>query len=390
MEYTQQQTERKTIMRICLILLAMAFVAGCSAKSRVEVKQSAKPRLIVTLPDNANTPDGCTLDASGNIILSMPNFNNDELIKQGIIKEASPAFMAMIDKSNTFTSWYDFKPQDLHPETKKIGPMDCAFGPDGNLYLADMQLFFDKKHKSRLLRINVANGKPTSCEVVVEGFICANGMVWHGDKLYVSETILMHAPEAAQGQPKPKLISGVYRFTLDELKAGGVKLAPYTEGSADPHLVAKYQTSNSTGFGADGVACDAEGNLYCGIFEDGIIYKTTFAENGTPSEPVVFAKSPNMLCCDGIIWRKADNKIYVADMLLNGVQVVDMSGKVTTLHKNGDTDGADGSLDQPCEVLERDNELIVINMDMPWKSDVLTNTKIDKPFTVSAISLPAK
>jgi hypothetical protein len=97
-----------------------------------------------------------------------------------------------------------------------------------------------------------------------------------------------------------------------------------------------------------------------------------------------------MLCCDGIIWRKADNKIYVADMLLNGVQVVDMSGKVTTLHKNGDTDGADGSLDQPCEVLERDNELIVISMDMPWKSDVLTNTKIDKPFTVSAISLPAK
>ena len=95
-----------------------------------------------------------------------------------------------------------------------------------------------------------------------------------------------------------------------------------------------------------------------------------------------------MLCCDGIIWRRKDNKIYVADMLINGVQVVDMQGNVTTLHKNGDTDGADGSLDQPCEVLERGDELIVISMDMPWESETLVNTKIDKPYTVSAIPFP--
>ncbi len=180
-------------------------------------------------------------------------------------------------------------------------------------------------------------------------------------------------------------MSGVYRFTLEELRSGVVSLQSYGEDSIDPHLVAEYETSNRIGFGADGVACDAEGNLYCGIFEDGVIYKTAFAEDGTPSAPVLFAKSPKMLCCDGIIWRRADNRIYVADMLLNGVQVVDMDGNVTTLHKNGDTDGADGSLDQPCEVLERGDELIVINMDMPWESEVLTNTKIDKPFTVSSI-----
>ena len=77
-------------------------------------------------------------------------------------------------------------------------------------------------------------------------------------------------------------------------------------------------------------------------------------------------------------------------MNANGVQVVDMNGKVTTLHKNGDTDGADGSLDQPCEVLIRGNEVIVINMDMPWESDTLTNKKIDKPYTVSSIPLPSE
>ena len=43
---------------------------------------------------------------------------------------------------------------------------------------------------------------------------------------------------------------------------------------------------------------------------------------------------------------------------------IDMQGKVTTLHKNGDTDGADGSLDQPCEVIIRGNELIIVSMDV--------------------------
>jgi sugar lactone lactonase YvrE len=347
--------------------------------------------LIVTLPDHANTPDGCALSPLGEIILSVPNFNNGTLVKQGVIKKPSPAFMGVIDKNNRFSTWYQFKSEDLHPDTKNIGPMDCAFGPDGNLYLADNQLFFDKAHQSRLLRINMKNGKPVGCDVVVEGFICSNGMVWHGDQLYVSETVLINTPETASGQPKqkPKLISGVYRFTQAELTSGRVKLRPYTAQAADPHLVAQYLSSNTTGFGADGVACDASGNLYCGIFEDGVIYKTTFDKNGKPSDPVVFAKDKKMLCCDGMVWRKKDNKFYVADMLVNGVQVIDMNGKVTTLHKNGDTDGADGSLDQPCEVLVRGDELIVINMDMPWESDTLTNKKIDKPYTVSAIALPS-
>jgi len=383
-------------MKMTTILSAVAVLglAGCASQMKqselVNPAQStggAGPALLVTLPDHANTPDGCTLDPKGNIILSIPNFNNGALIEQGVIKEPSPAFMSMIDKKNRFSTWYEFKKEDLHPDTGKVGPMDCAFGPDGNLYVADNQLFNDANHKSRILRINVKKGKPTSCDVVVEGYICSNGMVWDGNTLYVSETILRKPAAPEKGAPAPKLISGVYRFTLDELNAGVVKLKPYSDKAADPHLVAKYETSNSVGFGADGVCCDSEGNLYCGTFEDGLIFKTTFDSNGKPGEPVLFAKDEKMLCCDGIIWREADNKIYVTDMLLNGVQVVDMDGNVTTLHQNGDTDGADGSLDQPCEVLERGNELIIINMDMPWESDTLTNTKIDKPYTVSAIRL---
>lgn len=28
-----------------------------------------------------------------------------------------------------------------HPETNKVAPLDCAFGSDGNLYIADCQAF---------------------------------------------------------------------------------------------------------------------------------------------------------------------------------------------------------------------------------------------------------
>ena len=96
-----------------------------------------------------------------------------------------------------------------------------------------------------------------------------------------------------------------------------------------------------------------------------------------------------MVSADGIVWRKEDNRIYVADILNNAVHVVDMKGNVQTLHKNPDTDGADGSLDQPCEVLIRGNELIVISMDMPWEDPIglLVNTKIDEPYTISVIPL---
>ena len=157
--------------------------------------------------------------------------------------------------------------------------------------------------------------------------------------------------------------------------------------SADPRLIARYETSGRIGFGADGLTFDGEGNLYCGIFEDGIVYQTKFGKDGKAMPAKLFAKDPKMKSCDGIEWRKADNKIYVVDMLINGVQVVSMDGSVETLHQNGDTDGADGSLDEPCEVLVDGDRLVVINMDWWFECEWLTNKKTDQPFTVSVIDL---
>lgn len=368
-------------------LMAAFFLlaAGCASTPKKKHDKHA-PRLLIRLPTSCNTPGGVTLDAEGNIILSIPNFNNDALLKDGLIETPAPPKMVKIDKNNELTTWYEFRKEDMHPDTGKIGPMDCAFGPDGNLYIADMQIFWDNHNQSRLLRINVIDGRPVSMDVVVEGFIVANGMVWKGDTLFVTETVLAHPKK---GKKNPQLLSGVYAFKIDELKNGCLILPPYEENNPERHLMEVFRSSGRVGLGADGVAVDGNGDLYTSIVEDGLIYKTSFDDKGEPVETSLFARSNDMVSADGIVWRKEDNRIYVADILNNAVHVVDMKGNVQTLHKNSDTDGADGSLDQPCEVLIRGNELIVINMDMPWKdpTGLLVNTKIDEPYTISVIPL---
>ncbi len=373
---------------VSLILFLNVYNAGATG-SNCESEKPQSAQLLLILPTAYNTPDGATLDPNGNIILSIPNFNNDHLIKAGKIKEASPAVMAKIDKNNKISTWYTFKQEDMHPETGKIGPMDAAFGPDGNLYIADMQIFWSGEHKSRLLRINMKDGQPVNMDVVVEGFIVANGVTWKGNTLFVSETILAHTPATKEGEAKPPLKSGVYGFTLAELQNGLIELTPYSEDAADKHLVVQFESSNRLGFGADGVTIDGQGNLYTSIVEDGVIYKTTLNGDNKAVSTTNFASDKHMVSADGIVWNAADNNIYVADFLGNGAHAVDMQGNVTTLHKNGDTDGADGSLDQPCEVIIRGKELILVNMDMAWAvpAALQVDTEVDQPYTLSVIKL---
>jgi sugar lactone lactonase YvrE len=373
-----------TVLALALgLLLSVVMRAGTTAQSDDSIQ------LLMRLPSSINTPDGAALAPNGDIILSVPNFNNDALMKDERITASAPERMVRIDARNELTTWYTFSQQDKHPDTGRIGPMDGAFGPDGNLYVADMQIFWDGAHKSRVLRINVKNGKAVGMDVVVEGFIVANGMVWKGDTLFVTDTILRHSPPTEAGKAKPPLLSGVYGFKLEELGRGPVRLIPYGEHHSDPHLVLRLASSNRIGFGADGVTIDGAGNLYTSVIEDGVIYKARFDEDGRPLETTLFARSDQMRSADGIVWREKDGRIYVADMLLNAVHAIDANGDISTLHRNGDTDGSDGLLDQPAEVILRGDELIVVNMDMPWTDPhgYLTNTTIDEPYTLSVITL---
>ncbi len=328
--------------------------------------QLKQAQLLLELPDSCNTPDGMALLPDGNIILSVPNFND---------KKAPPLLMK-ITKDNKLEEFYKLPG---NPDTGRAGPMGICVAPSGDLYLADNQIFHDPNGKpmlygkSRLVRIVVKDGKATDMVEVVYGFNVSNAVVVHEGCVYVTETIL-------EPDSKP-LVSGVFRFKLGEEK---VKLTSPLKN--DPHLIATIKTYNEKiPFGADGATFDDKGNLYIGNFADGTMHKLVFDKQGKVTSNEIFAKASFMRSCDGIFYDRRTNKIYVADSMANAVQMVSMDGTVQTLAQDPDNDGSGGRLDQPCEVVVRGSEVIVSNMDFPVPGGV--NTKFDKPYTMSFIKL---
>ena len=319
-----------------------------------------KPAVAIDLPEEYNTPDGMTVDRDKNIILSCPNSND----------EKHPAKMLRISPNDEVSEIISLP---VHPDTKKAGPLGVDIGQDGNLYIADNQSFTTPEHKSRLLRVVMENGKAQKCEVLVLGLIMANAIACHGGSVYVTESKL-----DTTTSPMP---SGVYRFTYEELNPEKpIQLEP---GGKDKHLILKIETKNMDWVGANGMAFDAKGNLFVCNFGDAKLHKFTFDKDGKIASGEVFAQGPGMKSCDGMCIDPRNGDIYVADFLGNAVQRIDpISGKVTTIAQNGDTDGADGSLDRPSEVRVRGNLLYVSNIDLP-----LAGNTYDKPHTISVIKL---
>ncbi len=345
--------------------LATIMLAGLLAGS-VSAEPLKKARLFMELPDKCNTPDGATLAPDGSIILSCPNYNDANY----------PGILVRITKDNRLEEFFKLP---AHPQTGKVGPMGLDFGPDGHLYVADNQCFNTTLYKSRLLRVRIENGKPVGCDVAVYGFKVANAVIWRGDYVYVSDSV----QDVEWPVSESHFASCIYRFHIKEFGDKPLELKP---AGQDPHCIARiYCRSRSFAFAADGLTFDDEGNLYCGCFGDGLMYKITFDADGNVASNTVFAEDPTMACCDGIFYDAKRKVIYVSDSILNAVHRVDLKGKVTTLARNGDTDGADGGIDQVCEVLVRGDELIIVNMDFPFPG--LTNTAFDKPYTLSVVKL---
>lgn len=319
-----------------------------------------KPALLHSLPVQYNTPDGMALAPDGSIIVSVPNFGN-------------PSYPAALLRMANDTIGFFFAPPK-HPDTKHAAPMDLAYGPDGNLYYADNQWQYSRERKSRLMRIRMQNGKPTTVETVVDGFRLANAVLWKGDTIYVTDS-QWDTPE------KPRE-SAVLRFSLAELNRAPVKLKP---GFTDPHILATFTTQdNPSGLdnGADGLDYDSKGNLYTGGFGDGILYKLTLKPDGTLGQKTQFAK---LACVDGLIVDRATDRLYVCDSKNNAIRIVTPDGKVSTLSENADTNGQNGLLDQPAEVLLQGNRLFIANYDMPEKA--FKNQRFDAPHTLSVITM---
>jgi len=178
------------------------------------------------------------------------------------------------------------------------------------------------------------------------------------------------------------LTSAVLRFKLGE---ENVQLK--TPLKDDPHIIATFKSYNRDWlFGADGIEFDRKGNLFVGLFGDGVMHKLTFDQDGKVKSNEVFAKAPGLLInCDGMHRDAADN-LYVADSAANAIRIIHPNGAIDTLAENGDvTDKLTGQLDQPCEALVRGKEVIVSNMDWPFPK--FKNTKFQMPATLSVIKL---
>ena len=350
------------MVRLSVVAAAVLTLAGCCSQNSQFVKEQigVTPTLFADLGETFSVPDGMALDANNNIVLSVPNFINYEQLGAKIVT---------LDGNGKVIDTFTDLPK--HPATGEVHPMGLEFGPDGNLYIADNQFFKNQDRKSRVLRLIYENGKPAQCEVVVEGTELSNAVRWQGEYLYLSDTIMPSADQPNQ--------SGVYRFHISELN-GKTPL----QADKSKHLIVTY--TGVTPAGADGLTFDADGNMYCGLFGDGQVFKTSFNQDGSVKKTERILNSPAFECCDGITCDTEAGKIYMANSATNSVWIYDLKTKVMQrLWQNPDDNGATGLLDQPCEPLLRGNELLVVNFDMTFPE--LLNHENDAFNTISKFKI---
>jgi len=362
-------------MRLSLMFL---FVLGmCCLSSAAEMPSDSRPKLFHRFGDFATNPDGMAIDKAGNLYIASPNFNN----------KAYPAVIVKFEQAKGDRSSIWFVPP-AHPETGRGGPMGMEFGPDGNLYYADNQYFDNKNGKSRLMRVLVENGLPVRAECVVEGFNLSNAVRWRGNCVYVSDTFFDVDRSFFGGKDKHQ--SGVYRIPMDAWKNGPVKLLPKKNADADPYCIAICETtlnSRRDSAGADGVCFDKAGNLYVGNFGDGKLHRVSFSGDGRPNKPEILDTSTT--CVDGICYDAKRDWVIITDSAANAVRYWDVkAGKMGLIWENGDCDGSDGLLDQPCEPFLVDDQLIIACFDMPFPG--LKNQTFDNVNTMSVIDLSSR
>jgi len=320
-----------------------------------------KPELFINLGDTYSVPDGMAEDANGNVVLAVPNYLSFE--------EHGAKIVTINSQGEVIHIFTDLPKNKV---TGKVHPMGMAFGPDGNLYIADNQCF-STMSQSRILRLNYKNGKPVSCDVVVEGTDVSNAVRWYGNDLYLTDSIIDEL--GTDGDT-----SGVFRFSMEELSQG----TPI-QADRDKHLIVIYK-GEAQGFGADGMDFDKDGNMYVGLFSGGQFFKTTFKKDRSVKDTVRLMNSPAFRCCDGIMYDEETDQIYTTDSKMNAVWVYDLkSNVIQRLWENPDATGEDGSLDQPCEPLIYGDSLLVVNFDYTFPG--LMNRENDAYNTISKFKI---
>ena len=348
--------------RIFTLLLALMLTAGSSHAATPLSTIETGDQSVVVLPAEASTPDGMTVAKDGKIYLNTLN-----------LQVPAVAAVWTLDGKNRLEKLIDLPP---HPETKGVYPLGIAQGADGNFYVADNQTFgSNMEHKSRLLRVVMRDGNAVRVETVATGLIAANAVEAFGTRIYVTETCLIDGVEPH--------VSGIYKFELSELSADKpVQLDP---DGADSRLLARFTTEASDwrkDVGANGLAITPAGVLYVCNFGEASILKGTLNDDGFLKEPLdVLVKGHGMGSTDGMKYAADWDMLIVADFFSNAVHLVSAkTGRVKTISKNPNSNGAGGKLDKPSEPCVRGTTIYVSNIDLPYDGN-----EPDKPDTLSVI-----
>ena len=359
--------------------LVMAAAALAGAEPWTKGPAENRPRLFKTFGEVLNTPDGLAMDAAGNLYLSA-------------INGVDASYCGHIWKLDRATGrWGVFSPCRVNKGCAAAFPQGIVVGGDGNLYYADNQYFANPHYQSSIMRIVIRDGEPQRIERVVENILLPNGLRWRDGALWFSESMAAHGGKAG---------GAIYRIPAGELDAAKpVRLLPKEEFARDPHGIAFVETvlrkhgaadpardpaAAIYRAGPDGLDFDRDGNLYTASFGDGRLWKIAALGGGRYGKPELL-DGETLTCCDGLCYDAKRNRLILTGAEQNTLFAWDLSAKkMSVVWGNGDTDGADGLLDQPSEVMFlTPDRLVIVNIDCP--SPNMVNSRNDSVHTLSEI-----
>ena len=267
----------------------------------------------------------------------------------------------------------------LFRSTGLVCPMGIAFAPDGDLYVIDNQSWLglpEVQDKGRILRLHLDGDTVAQVTTVASGLEHPNGMRIHDGRIYITQSMLSRIAD-----PSGKLVSGVYRFELDDREIA------VSNTAADAELIATVITENpDCQYGLDGIEFDLNGDLLVGNFGDGTVHRISFDTQGNVIGNFVWAQNPAELqSTDGMV-IDPDRNLYIADFSANAIARVTPDGAVSRIAQSPDSDGLNGELDQPGEPIIWQNKLIISCFDLVTGPDKV-NTGHELPATLAFINL---
>ncbi|MDO5554662.1 MAG: beta-galactosidase [Planctomycetia bacterium] len=340
-----------------------------------------KPSLYAALPEDMFGPDALCYDKARKILyLSVPNFIRGT---NGLCNAGS--FLARVYPNGQVQKLLEFPLIDGN----YVGCMGMDLGPDGHLYVCDMQYFSHPEYQSRVLRVVMEDGQPTGeVETVVQGLKVANAVMWDERGMFVTDTILDLPGRYGSG--------AVWLFEREEILTAG-------RNGADVLRVAKQDDprqiiiedcddiGNGNNCGADGITKDSNGIYYFGNYGDGAMYRFIFDETGCPVVEKIHQGGTLFNCVDGICYEVDTNRVYITDSSENSIWALKPSswGEPVTfelLWENEDTTGEGGLLDLPCECRMVEGQLVIVNQD-EGVGAAGKNQQTDRPYSLSVMTV---